>query len=274
MFNILKLHSGDETGQGKVRTKMIRGAGMDFQRGMWAEAWVQIMIALRIVVLVVFGELAVQLSIEWFEVPRSVVFITAGTFASTLLWAYLAYAIHAQILLPLDRSSFTDGAQVFGFALRSLSIATIVSLATILVTFVLAILIGGMVFIYPFLAFLVIGFPLFVWLGTILPAYVADRARGVDAAIERGKAQFGWIAGRLLVGPILLFVLSMSLYLLLPLPTDGSNLFWSSGWDFQPVAVLGYLLFNMVQAFVTVLTAVILSRAFIRAEGMPDAAAV
>ena len=246
---------------------------MDFQRGMWAEAWVQSIVALRIVLLVVFGELAIQLSMEWFEVPRSVVFTTAGSFASTLLWAYLAYAIHAQILLPLDRSSFTDGARVFGFALRSLGIATIVSLATVLVTFTLAILIGGMVFIYPFLAFLVLGFPLFVWLGTILPAYVAGRGRGVDAAIERGKAQFGWIAGRLLVGPVLLFVLSISLYLLLPLPSDGSNLFWSAEWDFQPVAVLGYLLFNTVQAFVTSLTAVILSRAFIRAEGMPDTAA-
>jgi hypothetical protein len=41
----------------------------------------------------------------------------------------------------------------------------------------------------------------------------------------------------------------------------------------MPVNVVGYLLYNIVQAFVTALTAVILSRAFIRAEGMPDTAA-
>ena len=114
---------------------------------------------------------------------------------------------------------------------------------------------------------------LFIWLATLLPAYVAGRAGGVDAAIERGKSQFGWIAGRLLVGPCLLFVLSVALYLLLPFPNDFIGPFWNEEKVFLPLNVLGSLLFNIVLAFVTALTAVILSRAFLREEGMPDTAA-
>lgn len=116
-------------------------------------------------------------------------------------------------------------------------------------------------------------FTVFVRLGTLLPAYVAGRVGGVDAAIKRGRMEFRWIAGRLLIGPCLLMVLSYALYSLLPIPAGEYSLFWNEERVFLPVNGLGHLLFNIVQAFVTALTAVILSRAFLRAEGMPDTAA-
>ncbi len=62
---------------------------MDFQRDLWAEAWVQSVAARSFVALVVFGALA----IEAFGAPE-----TGGSFLSTLLWSYLAYAVHAQML--------------------------------------------------------------------------------------------------------------------------------------------------------------------------------
>ncbi|MEO1159366.1 MAG: hypothetical protein AAFW74_02775 [Pseudomonadota bacterium] len=268
-----KLHSGDETGQGKVRTKMIRGAGMEFRRGMWTEAWVQGVGARKFVALAVLGELSIQLAIEWFDVRSSVVFTYVGSFVSTLLWACLAYAVHARILLPNDRSSTMTGARVFGFALRSFGITIVVGTAFVLGVFILANLIGVWPLVAVLLAVILLGFPLFVWLATLLPAYVAGRTGGVNAAIERGQAQFGWIFGRLLIGPYLLFVLSYALYSLLPLPNYANVQFWNEEWVFLPVNLLGFLLFIMVQAFVITLTAVILSRAFLRAEGMPDTAA-
>ena len=281
MLNILNLHSGDETGQGKVRTKMIRGAGMDFQRGMWAEAWVQSIDARKFVALAVFGELALRMSAEWFEIHESVIFEIVGTFASTFLWAYLAYAVHAQILLPHDRSSAMTSARVFGFALRSFGIGLAMATAVVGIMLVVALMTFLFVRTQPHRAVevivLLVGaavvFTVFVRLGTLLPAYVAGRVGGVDAAIRRGKAQFGWIAGRLLIGPGLLLVLSVALYWLLPISYDHSVPFRNEEWIFLPVNVLVFLSFTMVQAFAAALTAVILSRAFIRAEGMPPAAA-
>ncbi len=101
------------------------------------------------------------------------------------------------------------------------------------------------------LAAIALMFALFVRLGTLLPAYVAGRVGGVDAAIKRGKAQFGWIAGRLLIGPGLFFVLSGLLYWLLSIPDDVNLPFWNDERIFLPVNVFVYLLVSSVQAFVT-----------------------
>lgn len=180
--------------------------------------------ARKFVALAVFGEVALRLSLEWLQGPLSADSAFGGTFASTLLWAYLAYAVHAQILLPHDRNYTTVSARVFGFALRTLGIAIVVGIAFSLGAFVPAKIIGA-AGVAVMLAMIMLGFPVFVWLATLLPAYVAGRARGVNAAIERGKAQFGWIAGRLLIGPCLLFLLSSVLYSQLVIPTDEKSLF-------------------------------------------------
>lgn len=276
VLGILNLHSGDETGQGKVRTKMIRGAGMDFQRGMWAEAWEQSVAARKFVALAVFGDFA----IKWLEVSSSVVTETEGTIASTLFWACLAYVVHVQILLPHDRSSAMTGARFFGFALRFFGISLAMAAAAAGIALAVALMTFLLVKAQPpralevivFLAGLALALTVFVRLGTLLPAYVAGRVGGVDAAIKRGKVHFRWIAGRLLIGPGLIFVFSGAAYWLLAITNGASVQFWIEERVFRQVNVPGYLLFNMVQAFVTALTAVILSRAFLRAEGIPDAA--
>ena len=128
-------------------------------------------------------------------------------------------------------------------------------------------------FVWLLLVLLVVGLPLFVCLATILPAYVVDRAGGVAAAFQRGKAQFTWISGRLLIGPFLLTALLIALSFLPTIQTNDVGSFWSEEGFFQPVAVLWYVSYYAVTAFGVSLTAVILSRAYIRAEGMPDAAA-
>lgn len=258
---------------------------MESQRGMWAEAWVQSVVARKFVALAVIGDMALRMSAEWFEIHESVVSVIVGTFVSTFLWAYLAYAVHAQILLPHDRSSRTSHARVFGFALRSAGIGILIGIAVlgiviavILLTFILGKVIGAqlprVIEVIVLLAGLALALTVFVRLGTLLPAYVAGRVGGVDAAMKRGKMQFRWIAGRLLIGPCLLLGVSGALYSLLPIPAGEYSLFWNEERVFLPVNVLGHLLFNIVQAFVTALTAIILSRAFLRVEGMPGTAAV
>ncbi|MGB5216414.1 MAG: hypothetical protein WBN88_22555 [Anderseniella sp.] len=268
----MNLHSGGETGQGKVRTKMIRGAGMDFQRGMWAEAWVQSLVARQYVALAVFGVLAIELLNEGFGISES-----GGSFASMFLWSCLAFVVHAQILLPSDSIADAIVLRVFGFAMRSFGIFVLMLIASALLTIIFTLVFGTeqsrVLFVYALVAFVILGLPVFVWLGTILPAFVAGRARGVRAAVKRGKTQFGWIAGRLIIGPGVLLVLSLALGLLLLIPVDYNGEFWNEQGVFQPLVVFALFICFTVQAFATALTAVILSRAFLRAEGMPDAAA-
>ncbi len=243
---------------------------MNFQRNMWAEAWVQSIEARRFVALAVLGETALRISADWFELSESFVAGLALGLVSTLLWAYLAYAVHAQILLPDSRKSTTANTRVFGFALRSFGIVMVVGTVFALGAFVLVRLVGVWPGIGVLLAAAALGFPLFVWLATLLPAYVAGRARGVSAAVERGKAHFGWIAGRLLIGPILFLVGFSTLYSILSIPIDSIGPFWNEERVFLPINFFGFFSFSIIQAFATVLTAVILSRAFLREEGMPE----
>ncbi|MEO9874232.1 MAG: hypothetical protein ABJM26_01160 [Anderseniella sp.] len=286
----MNLHSGDETGQGKVRTKMIRGAGMDFQRGMWAEAWVQSVAAFKFVALGIVGELALEQSMEWLGDPMSPSLVVAGLLASTYVWCFLAYTIHAQILSAPDRGPARYNVRVFGFALRTIAIFVVVWGAMIGLAFVLGRIPGlreflavgievpvlgevSRFFVGMLTMLLVVGFPLFVCLAMILPAYAADRTGSVVVAFQRGRAQFGWIAGRLLIGPFFLTALLIALIFLPAIQINDVGLFWIGDGGFKPIAFLWSVLNYAVSAFGVSLTAVILSRAFLRAEGMPDAVA-
>lgn len=250
---------------------MIRGAGMDFQRGMWAEAWVQSLVARQYVALAVFGALAIELLNEGFG--------TSGffdTLALMFLWSCLAFAVHVQILLSPESYAATNGLLI-GFAMRSFGVFFLMWAASAVLTIIFILVFGieqsRVFFAYAPVAFVIPGLPVLVWLGTILPAFIAGRAFSVGTAVKRGGTQFGWIAGRLMVGPGVLLILSFLLFLLLLIPVDYNGEFWNEEGVFQPLAVFASLINFTVQAFAVVLTAVILSRAFLRAEGMPDTAA-
>ncbi len=290
MLNALNLHSGNETGQGKVRTKMIRGAGMDFQRGMWAEAWVQSMAAFKFVVLGIVGELALEQSMDWPEESMSPGILFVWIFVPTFAWCFLAYAVHAQILSARERDPTEYIVRLVGFALRTIAILVIVwgvafgvALTPTLIPALKEVLAGSieipmlgeipLLIVWWLVVLLVVGLSLFVCLATILPAYVVDRAGGVVAALQRGKAQFTWISGRLLIGPFFLTALLIALSFLPTIQIDDVGLFWIGDGGFKPIAFLWSVSYYAVTAFGVSLTAVILSRAFIRAEGMPDTAA-
>ena len=263
---------------------------MNFQRDMWAEAWAQSVAARKFVAIGIVGEFALEQSMEWFGDPMSPSLVFAGILASTYVWCFLAYAIHSQILSAPDRGPTKYNVRVFGFALRTIAIFVVVWGAMIGLAFTLAWIPGLKEFlavsievpmlgevprfvVWMLLVLFVMGLPLFVCLATILPAYVAGRASGVMAAFQRGKAQFTWISGRPLIGPFFLTALLIALSFLPAIQINDIGSFWSGEGVFQPVAVLWSVSYYAVTAFGVSLTAVILSRAFLRAEGVPDTAA-
>ncbi len=221
------------------------------------------------VALAVIGELAIQLVGEEFSVGGGLIF------ASVLVWAYLAFNAHAVLLLPDDRDKAADNTRVLGFALRTFGLGLLM-LIPVIAMMILA-LSGslsqvslesdGWSVIAAIGLICALGFLLvFGYLGTLLPAFVADRHRGIGAALSRGASQFFWIAGHLITGPILLFAISMTLVVggLNALEPDSAML--SEGYYPNiPVFVILTLAY-LVQALGTVMTAWVLSNAFLRAE--------
>lgn len=221
------------------------------------------------VALAVIGELAIRLVGDEFSVGAGLVF------ASVLIWAYLAFHAHALLLLPEDRDRAADNTRVLGFAIRTFGLGLLM-LIPVLAMIVVAlsdsvgvlsvaqtdwsvIAIIGVICALGFL--LILGY-----LGTLLPAFVADRHRGLGAALARGTSQFFWIAGHLIIGPLLLFALAVTIVVGgLDALEPNSAMLSESNFPNIPVFALltvGYL----IQALGTIMIAVVLSKAFLRAE--------
>jgi hypothetical protein len=107
--------------------------------------------------------------------------------------------------------------------------------------------------------------------GTMLPASVIDADYSFAAAGQRGKKTFGYAAIRLFVSFVVLTI-AMIAVVLLPLQfSEGDGRFISSDGRPDVAAILGNLAANAIGAFQIVMTAVILSRTYLKAEGVAAA---
>ena len=185
---------------------------------------------------------------------------------SLLLWICLAYVAHVE-LLGFERGRVLDFRRLFGFALRAF-ILVVLAIAPGFALFHLLLFAAGsapltIIGLVGLVALLVVALCALVLcsgVGTLLPAYVADGQLGVGAALARGRRQFFWVAGRLLIGPGLVFGLSLALAY--PL-ADVLGL----------MGELAALLADALRAYGTVMLAVVLTRALRRAEAAPAGAA-
>lgn len=240
---------------------------MRFERGLFAEGWHVLTQCLPYVALAIGGEYVIQVLKEVTGLGTGATLV-----ASVLIWAYLAYAAHAAVLLPEGRDKSLDGKRIFGFALRTFGLS-LMAIIPVIVLLVLVIVDSVESDKFPdlaILALLLVGSALWLLvlglLGTLLPAFVADRKRGMGAAFARGRRQFFWIFGRLLIGPGLLFGLSLSIALLPVWFSDSDGDLLMPGYLPDPLTTGPALLAYAVQTYATVLAAVVLSRAFLRDE--------
>lgn len=221
------------------------------------------------VALAVIGEIILVVAQEKFPIGNG------KMVASVLIWSYLAFNAHAEMLLPKSRDKNADNKRVIGFAMRTIGLGALFA-------------IPAMVLIFPFVGRLfnaltwnealtswgAIGLALsvcfvivFSLLGSLLPAFVADQSRGIGPALARGRRQFFWTASRLVAGPIVAFALAQVVIL-------SGNIYMDPHIDLLTanyipnvplfaVLIIGYL----IQALGTIMIAVVLSKAFLRAEG-------
>ncbi len=222
------------------------------------------------VVLAVLGEISIQLLKEISDSCAGL------TLLSALLWICLLFIAHHALLRPRQRPPLQWIRQFFGFCLRVLGlgiVALIIALSLFVVLLEVTTL-GDGLWGYRYLfevdlgVSLAAGFLVVLTLfGTSLPAHIAERGRGLDAAVSRGANQFFWTWSRLTLGPILLFAITEMLIF------TGADALSPSAWvltesgfpNFPVIALLSIAC--LLQALGTVMLAWVLSSAFLRAEG-------
>lgn len=216
----------------------------------------------------VVGETIVQILHERLESGGGLIF------ASVLIWSYLAFNAHAALLLPETRDKREDSRRVIGFALRTFGLGLLMSVPVVFAAIAalsgelqggaFGIEVGDIVTVGVMLiiCFIVV----FGLLGTLLPAFVADKGRGVSAAFARGRAQFFWMMSQFLAGPIVVFVFANAIIFggqaWMHPHIDLLNAIYFPNIPLFLILIAGYL----IQALGTIMTAWVLSSAYLRAE--------
>ncbi len=235
---------------------------------MYATSFRLFKLLLPYVAFAVVGELVVQVTKEKTSIGGGL------TFVSVLIWSYLAFNAHAELLLPKNRDKTADNARVIGFALRTFGIGVVFAIPAVVLMFPFigklldavtwndVLISWGAIGLAMAVCFVIV-FSLF---GSLLPAFVADRARGLGAALGRGWRQFFWSASRLTAGPVVVFALAYLVILGGSIHMDPHSDLLNANYipniPMFTILIAGYL----IQALGTIMIAVVLSNAFLRAE--------
>ena len=190
-----------------------------------------------------------------------------------LLWTCLALEGHRQVLKAPYLGAARYALSVFGFFWRTIGLTLLGALPAILVFLLfeheLRLLAAALedpnhfrilVLLFFCLSFLSVCSAA----GTLLPAYVAGEDGSLVAALDRSKTLFFWLFGRLLIGPGLLYSIALLILAFGVLLSPSGGLVWSEQHGLDLVFVTATILSLSIQAYATILAAVILSRAFLR----------
>ncbi|TQV77722.1 hypothetical protein [Denitrobaculum tricleocarpae] len=222
---------------------------------------------LSYVAIAVVGEILLVIAQEKFPIGSGHIFV------SVLIWSYLAFNAHAELLLPKNRDKTADNMRILGFALRTFGIGVIFAIPAVILVFpFIGRLLDAVTWSQVLATWGIIGLALaacfvivFSLFGSLLPAFVADRARGLGPALARGWRQFFWTASRLIAGPVVTFALAYVVILggsiYMDPHTDLLNAIYIPNVPMFAILILGYL----IQALGTIMVAVVLSNAFLRA---------
>jgi len=235
-----------------------------FSRNIWEEALCVARANLAVIAFVVLAFIALFILDERFKASSS-----SMSIASTFLWTGLALMSHSTVLN--GKSGLSADYKVYrAFLWRTVALGALVIVPTVLAALFFASY--GMLWLYigglsiGAIASLLIGSK---W-GTWLPAVVAGGDTGFVEAGKRGKRTFGYVFGRLSVGPGLLMIASFVAYALVLSSLDSQEIWPTTGLNIQ--GLLSTIIFLIVQAYIVVMIAVILSRAYLIAENKAAAA--
>ena len=230
-----------------------------FGRNIWSEAVHVSWENLSVIAFVVVALLLLLLASDYFGLSAS-----ATGISSTVVWVILAIAGHATVLKGRSGLKSIENAVMMPFLYRTMGLVGL-TLIPVFIGIFLTISYGEtaiyltVLLIAGISSILVLG----KW-GTWLPAVVAGGDRSLRGAGKRGRTVFGFVVSRLLAGPGILTIVSFGAYLFLIGWLDLQAVWTDEGPQIREILIS--LLFTISQAFVTVMTAVILSRAYLMTE--------
>lgn len=189
--------------------------------------------------------------------------------ASTLTWCYLAFAAHAAVLKNLSGlESISSNNLVWKFFGRTFLLSLLPILVAVLLGLALPAEERENAAERLILTMLILALPLFLitfsLFGTVLPAIVVEGNRSIARAIRRGFKTFFFTAGRLIIGPGVILALMFWFALAYPYSDDG--LIMADFENFSVQNLIPAIFLTFVSAISTVMLAVILSQAYVRAE--------
>lgn len=195
---------------------------------------------------------------------------SSGTFVGELIaWSGIAYVAHSMLLQNTSgMSGTTNNKPFFRFIWRT-GVLTLLPVLLVIPVFFTAssaennskevLVLAALILISPL--YLVV-FGLF---GTCLPAVVMDEGYKIGRTFRRGIRTFLPTIGRLIVGPGLLMSLVIGIAIFYPF-YSGDGRVLSETYHFEPANLIPYVAFTLIGVFTTVLTATILSKAYVSGE--------
>ncbi len=238
---------------------------MQFDKGIWAAAWDVYRANWKTVACAIVAASAYDLLMEYMGKAGG----GGAFFIELLIWSMVAISAHGTMLLGGADLALTDKKKtLLPFLWRSM-VLVLLSLIPGLIALLVFLDKGNLGFslFMTVLVFGLVSLVIFALLGTWLPAVVAGGDRSIGAAIDRAERTFFYSAARLLLGPGLLQIVfaGVGLFVLANLPTPlTGEVIGASGFSFFDLLFLP--LIYAVHAFTTTLLAVVLSRAYLKAE--------
>jgi len=208
---------------------------------------------------------------------------SSGDVTSSILFIVLAFYAHFLVLFPGRIQQKEDNNKLIGFLGWSFLLFFLIAILAALISlpfigyavstnadaesgsfglFILAfVVVYGIVSLFFYSLF-----------GTVLPAHVAGREKGLKKAFKRGKKNFFYIFGRLLIGPGLIITLSTLVYFALLGATINSDTLFRDGWVPNIAAIIAEAAFWWINCWATIMVAWVLSKAFMRTDTVDVAA--
>lgn len=194
---------------------------------------------------------------------------------SVFNWAALAFVAHLSILFP-DRKeiSYSYNRLLVGFAIRTLGLGVIGIAPALIIIFVVLFRFSGsmdeetllgLVVGISMMGMLLLALVVFPLFGTMLPAYVMqDKTQGLGIAFARGRKTFTFAASRMLAGPVPVYAVSIALTLTNVELLTGNLL--SDSFVPNVVGILFLVVLYLIQALSAIMTAWVLSHAYMRLQ--------
>lgn len=235
---------------------------MNSDKGIWQAAWDTFCVNRKTVAFAIVAATALDLFTEYRGKASGF-----GMIMDLMIWSIVAISAHGTVLIGSTDLGLGKTKKLFGaFVWRSFVLLLLCLIPYLVVVYL--IYDGGSIYKSGIVALPVLGLAalvIFSLLGTWLPAVVANGNRGIGTAIDRAERSFFYAAGRLLVGPGLLQITLVIVALLAY--TKGilsGEVFGAAGLS---IVDLIWIPANYAaQAYSVTMVAVILSRAYLKAE--------